>query len=115
MENRPVFSSKHVLKARVQEFNIPPIRDALVLGRDSPIGCEAIRKAINLLGASPFDHIELQDEIISNIVVRRAILLRIPQEMLIAFVLNRVKPLMGREEILQLDLESEVLLEEEFP
>jgi len=115
MENRPVSSSKHVLRARVQEFNIPPIRDALVLGRDSPIGCVAIRKALNLLGASPFEHLEVQDEIISDIVVRRAILRRIPKETLIAFVLNRVKPLMGTEEILQLDIEAEVLLEEESP
>jgi hypothetical protein len=115
MENRPVFSSKHVLRARVQEFTIPPFRDALVLGRDSPIGCAAIRKAINLLGASPFEHIELQDEIINDIVVRRAILRRIPKETLIAFVLNRIKPLMGTEEILQLDLDADVLLEEESP
>ena len=113
MESQPVVSSKHVLRARFQEFNIPPIRDALVLGRDSPIGCEAIRKAINLLGSSPFEHIEVQDEIISDIVVRRAILRRISKETLIAFMLNRVKPLMGTEEVLQLDLEAEVLLEEE--
>jgi hypothetical protein len=48
-------------------------------------------------------------------VVRRAILRRIPKETLIAFVLNRIKPLMGTEEILQLDIEAEVLLEEESP
>ena len=113
MEGQPVVRSKHILKARVQEFNIPPIRDGLVLGRDSPIGCAAIRKALSLFGGPPFEHIEVQDEIISDIVVRHAILRRIPKETLIAFVLNRVKPLMGIEEILQLDLEAEVLLEEE--
>lgn len=91
MANQPVQSPKHILKARVREFVIPPIR----------------------VGSSPFVHFELQDEVISDIVVRQAILRRIPKERLIAFVLERIKPLMGPEEILHLDLEAEVLLEEE--
>ena len=113
MENQSVSSSKHVLRARVQEFNIPPIRDALVLGRDSPIGCAAVRKALELLGDARFTHIEIEDEVISDIVVRQGILRRVPNELLIAFVLRRIKPLMGPEEILHLDLEVEVLLEEQ--
>ncbi|MBI3989574.1 MAG: hypothetical protein HY347_08150 [candidate division NC10 bacterium] len=114
MENQPVSSPKHILKARVREFVIPPIRDGLILGKHSPIGCVAIRKALELLGSSPFVRFELEDEVISDIVVRQAILRRIPKESLIAFVLNRIKPLIGPEEILHLELEVEVLLEEEF-
>lgn len=114
MANQPV-SSRHVLKARVREFGIPPIRDGLVLGKSSPIGCVALRKALNLLGASPFAHIEIEDDVVSDIVVRQTLLRRIPRETLIAFVLDRIKPLMEPEEILHLDLEAEVLLEEESP
>lgn len=106
-------SSKHVLRARAREFSIPPIHDGLILGKNSPIGCVAIRKALNLLCASPFAHLEIEDEVISDIVVRESILRRIPKEKLIAFVLHRIKPLMGAEEILHMDLEVEVLLEEE--
>jgi hypothetical protein len=111
MENQPVDTSKHLLRVRVQEFGIPPIRDGLVLGRQSPIGCAAIRKALNLLSASPFAHIELEDEVISDIVIRQTLLRRVPRESLIAFVLERIKPLMGPEEILHLELQVEVLLE----
>lgn len=113
MEKQPPPDVKHVLRARVHEFGIPPIHDGLVLGKHSPIGCVAIRKAIELLGNTNFAHMELADEVISHVIVRQAILRRIPKEKMIAFVLDRIKPLMGPEEILHLDLEVEILLEEE--
>ncbi len=104
---------KYTLKARVREFGVPPIHDALVLGKQSHIGCAAIRKAIQFLVASPFDHLEIKDDVISDIIVRSAILRRIPQDKLIEFVLSQIKPLMGADEILHLDLEVEVGIEGE--
>jgi len=102
---------KYTLKARVREFGVPPIHDVLVLGKQSPIGCAAIRKAIEFLVASPFDHLEFQDDVISDIIVRRAIMRRIPEDKLIAFVLTQIKPLMTADEILHIDLEVEVAIE----
>ena len=104
---------KYTLKARVREFGVPPIHDALVLGKRAAIGCGAIRKAIEYLVASPFDHLEIEDDVISDIIVRSAILRRIPKEKLIAFVLSQIKPLMTADEILHLDLEVEVAMEGE--
>ena len=112
MKDQPDPGSTYVLKVRVQEFKIPPIHDGLVLGKHSPIGCVAIRKAIELLGNPNLSHLEIEDDVISDIIVRRAVLRRIPQESLIAFVVQRIKPLMGPEEVLHLDLEVEILLEE---
>jgi len=56
------------------------------------------------LGSTNFAHIEIEDEVISNIIVRGTILRRISQESLISFVLERMKPIMGPDEILHLDL-----------
>lgn len=113
MDTQAAPSQRYILRARVQEFGIPPIRDGLVLGKASPIGCVAVRKALELLGDGRFEHIEIEDEVISNIIVRQAFLRRIPRERLISFVLHRIKPLMGPEEILHLEMDAEVLLEEE--
>ena len=106
---------KHSVKVRVREFGVPPIHDALVLGKQSPIGCAAIRKAIDLLTTSPFEHIEVQDETVSDVLVRSSILRRVPKETLIAFVLERIKPLMGPDDILHMDLDTEITLEDERP
>lgn len=96
---------------KVREFKIPAVRDGLVLGCKAQIGCYAIRKALHLLVAEPFVHLELEDEVISDLIVREAVLRRFPKEQLVAFVLDKVKPLMGEEEILELEIDTEVLLD----
>lgn len=85
-----------------------------MLGRRAAIGCNAIRKSLSLLMTYPFAHIELEDEVISDILVREAVLRRIPKEQLIEFVLQRIKPLMDDTEILHLDVETELHLEDTY-
>ena len=104
---------RYRLRVRVTEFSVPPVHDALVLGRNAPIGCEAIRRALVLLSAHEFEHIELDDEIIADLIVRKAILLRLPRDRLIDFALRRLKPLLEPGEILHLDLDVEIHLEED--
>ncbi|GAB4358856.1 MAG: hypothetical protein Kow0060_13140 [Methylohalobius crimeensis] len=96
---------------RVRQLQIPPVRHGLVLGRKASIGCHAIRKALHLLMATPFVHIELEDDVISDIIVRQTVLRRFPRQALIDFVLEQVKPMMGEEEILDLEIDTEVLLD----
>lgn len=103
--------NKHRLWVTVREFRIPPINEGLVLGRDAPIGCNAIAKALDLLTSNTFENIAIEDDVISHVIIRRAVLRRLPKERLVEFVLTRVKPLMGPEEVLHLDLEAEVYLE----
>ncbi len=91
---------------------MPPVTDGLVLGRDAPIGFAAITKALSLLVADAFESIEVDDDVISHILIRRAILRRIPKERLLAFILERVKPLMYLKDLLHLDIKAEVLLED---
>jgi hypothetical protein len=108
----PIKEAKHSVKARVREFAVPPIHDALVLGRQSPIGCVAMRKALSLLTTQPFEHIELKDDIVGDILVRAAILRRVPREKLVEFVRSHIKPMMADNEVLHLDIEAEVIVED---
>lgn len=107
-------TTKYTLRARIREFKIPPVHEGLVLGRRATIDCNAILKSLSLLLAYPFAHIELEDEVISDILVREAVLRRIPKEQLIEFVLQRIKPLMDDTEILHLDVETELHLEDTY-
>lgn len=99
---------KSALSARVSEYEVPPIRDALVMGREAPIGCQAMRRALGLLIKAPFAHIELEDEVISDILVRENLLRRLPEDQLIEFVLTHIKPMMSIEEVLHIELDIEV-------
>lgn len=104
--------TNYSISVRVSEFAIPPVTDGLVIGKDSPIGFEAISKALSLLIADHMQNVEVDDDVISHIIVRRGILRRVPQDRLVAFVLQRVKPLMCRQEVLHLDIKAEVTIEE---
>lgn len=101
----------HVLHARVGEFVLPPIEDGLVLGRLSPIGHVAVGKALSLLTTTPFEHVAVEDDVIGDVLVRAAILRKIPAAVLVDFVLREIKPVMGPEEILHLNLDVELHIE----
>jgi hypothetical protein len=101
----------HILRANIGEFLLPPIEDGLVLGRESPIGHVAVGKALSLLTTTPFEHVAVEDDVIGDILVRSAILRKIPAQDLMDFVLREIKPVMGPEEILHLHLDVELRIE----
>ena len=103
---------RYSLSARVSEFDIPPVTDGVVIGTHSPIGFSAISKAMDLLGGNHFQTIELEDDTISHVIVRRTIMRRLPEDRLVAFILERVKPLMCQQEIVHLELDVKVAIEE---
>ncbi len=112
---RPHVAGPGVVSVRfsIEEFATPPVRDALVLGRRSPVGCMALRKALAFLHTAPFVHIEVDDDTVADIVVRESIVRIVGREKLIALVLHRVKPLMTDLDILHLDIEAKLHLEAE--
>ncbi|MFQ5708654.1 MAG: hypothetical protein ACE5HO_14460 [bacterium] len=112
MKQKKEVSRELLVRASLKEFAIPPVKDGLVLGKNSPIGCVAIRKALALLTPNHFEHIEFEDEVLSDIIIRKALLNRIPQQKLIDFVKRNIKPLMTDAEILHLNMEIIINLEE---
>jgi hypothetical protein len=104
--------TNHSVSVRIGEFVFPPVTDGLVLGKDSPIDFAAITRALSLLIVDHMQSIEVDDDIISHIIVRRGILRRVPQDRLVSFVLQRVKPHMSAQEILHLEIKVEVLIED---
>jgi hypothetical protein len=93
------------MPVQVGKYAIPALKDRLVLGKQSPIGRIAMRRAIELLVKAPFEPIELKNEVISDRLVRQQPLRRISKEELIDFVMTHVKPLMKPDEVLHAELE----------
>ncbi len=106
--------TRHV-HVRVREFKTPPVNDGLILGRDAAVGCMAIRKTLELLSTCQFAHIEPDDEVVGDIIVREAILKRVPRDQLIRFILESVKPIMSSDEILEVDLDVMVEITGKWP
>lgn len=103
--------SKYRISARIAEYRVPPVDDVLVLGKNSPIGSTALKRALDLLITQPYEVIKLEDDILGDFLVRSAILKRIKKDTLTEFVITHIKPLMSEGEILHLTLETETQIE----
>lgn len=103
METQHQYKRHVVVCAR--EFKIPLIKDGLILGKDAAVGCTAMRKILDLLTTCHFTHIEPDDDVIGDIIIRDSLLKRIPREQLIQFILGNVKSIMTSDEILEVDLD----------
>ena len=98
------------LRATVRAFRIPPVHDALVIGRDAPIGTVALHEALGLIVNEEFTRVPATEEGV-EILVRSAILRRLPADRLRKVITRDIEPLMASHEILHLDLFPEVTLE----
>nr|CAI11309.1 hypothetical protein [Cupriavidus metallidurans CH34] len=67
-----------------------------------------------MLSTTAFEHIEIDDDVISDILIRKAILRKIPAAELKTFILDEIKPAMGAEEILHLALEVELFVDQKL-
>lgn len=111
--SQPAIQSISYITASIKEYAIPPIKDMLVLGNNAPIGCIAMRRALELLVKTQFEHIELtDDDTISDVLVRRSVLRRVGRGKLVSYVLAHIKPLMGPEEVLHAELDVRVVVQE---
>ncbi|MBI1906529.1 MAG: hypothetical protein HYS20_09890 [Rhodocyclales bacterium] len=104
-----------IIRSQLSEFVLPPIDDGLVLGLQSPIGHVAVGKALSLLTTTLFEHVRVDDDVIGDIIVRKAILRKISADDLRTYVLEEVKPIMGPEEIIHLKLLVDVIVERRGP
>ncbi len=103
--------TKHRISARISEYKVPPVDDVLVLGKSAPIGSVAMQRALGLLIAQPYEHIKLDDDVLSDLLVRQSILKRLKREVLVEFIKTHVKHMMGESEILHLTLDTETQIE----
>lgn len=100
------------VRLRAREFLIPPVRDALLIGRRSPVGHVAMQRSLSLLSPDTFESIAVADHpTVSNLLLRRTILLKVPRDRLVAFLLDRLAPVMADSEILQVELDVEIEME----
>ena len=103
-----------IIRARGRQFNLPPFKDGLVVGRDAPIGKRALERAIQLLTPEQFLGIETEDEVIGCVFIRKSDLRKIERKKIINFILRYIKPIMNKRDTISLDLEITIEVEDEI-
>ena len=105
---------KFLLSARLKEFTIPPITDGLIVGRNAPIGSTALKKALNLLIPEKFEHIEVEDNLMSDILLKSVIVRRVGRDRVVRFLMSQAKPFMVAEDILHIQMETDITVSQEL-
>lgn len=83
---------KEAKKAEIQmhltEFEMPPMQDVVIVGRNAPIGPEALKRMVDVLSPDQYKIIKVDHQVIEAIVVRKALMNMIPEEKLSEFILE---------------------------
>ena len=81
-------AKKAEITMRMSEFEVPPMQDVLIVGRRAPIGPEAARRMVDILSPEQYEIIRVEHPVIEAVVVRKALFNMLPQEKLVALLLE---------------------------
>lgn len=99
---------KAEVNLKLSEFEIPPMRDILVIGKRAPIGPEAARRMADAVSPGRFMVIPVDDKIIEAILLRKALLQLVPQKYLIPPIVEETRKIMQKENVIKVDIDINI-------
>jgi hypothetical protein len=81
-------TKKAEITMRMSEFEMPPMQDVLIVGRRAPIGPEAARRMVDILSPDQYEIVKVDHPAIEAMVVRKALFNMLPQEKLVALLME---------------------------
>ena len=79
---------KAEMTIRLSEFEIPPMQDALLVGKKAPIGPEAVRRMVDALSPEQYEIIRIEHQVFEAAVLKRSLLKLLPEEKLVPILLE---------------------------
>ncbi len=81
-------SKKAEINMKFCEFEMPPMQDALLVGKKSPLGPESARRMVNILSPDQYEIIKIEHECIEAIVIRKSLINILPKETLVNLIME---------------------------
>lgn len=99
--------SKKQLELRLsgQAFEIPPLWDALLIGRQAPIGPEAAKRMADSMAPGQFELVRIQGAPVEAMLVRKTLLKALTPEALTEFLLEEFAPLISEDQVVRVQVE----------
>lgn len=104
-------TAKYSITLNFEEIALPPFRDVLVVGKNSPQGKFGLSKSFDLLVPNGFELISIEDDNVEAILVHKRILRKMPQEKVVSVLRSRVFPFISDGELLKVDFKVNVSYE----
>ena len=94
------------LDSTLSRFEVPPLQDILVIGREAPIGTKAMERAIEFISKGNYTIISFKDDkLIEAVIVRNCILRMVSKKILIDFIKEEIKSGMCAKDMFKLRIE----------
>ncbi len=76
------------INMRLSEFEIPPMQDALIVGRRAPIGPEAARRMVDILSPEQYEIVKIEHPVVEAVVIRKSLTSMISKDKLVQLILE---------------------------
>ncbi|ABO49550.1 conserved hypothetical protein [Desulforamulus reducens MI-1] len=99
---------KAELSIRLSEFEIPPMRDVLLVGKKAPIGPEAVRHMVDALSPDQYEIIRMDHPLFEAAVIKKSMLKLMPQEKLLPILLEEGERVSSDSSLLKAQINIEI-------
>jgi len=93
-------------------FQLPPVQDALIIGKRTPVGANSIAKALQEMSPGIFRLIKVDHPIIDALLVRESDLRKLSEEELVPRLLKHAENIMDETDTLHVKVSIEIVVEE---
>ena len=100
------------MQMKFTKFALPPVRDALVIGKKAHVGSNAIERAFDVMLPGMYKVIKVKHPCIEAVMVRKSILRKIKESIFIPKILEYAEALMDETDSLRIEIDLEVTFEE---
>ena len=101
------------MQLRFTRYEVPPLKDALLIGKRAPIGANSISRAFEELSPGVFTLIHLEHPVIEGVLIRTSNLRKLPQAELVRRLLRQADQIMDESDTLHVTLDFEIIIDEE--
>jgi len=86
---------RSIVDMELSTFEIPPAGEILVLAKRCPIGPQAAKRMLDTVAPDQFELVQLHDDLIDGILVKKHLFVRADKERLIKAIVEESKAIMG--------------------
>jgi len=113
-EPRPPTHPQEAVSAEVmirfRSFGLPPVQDALVIGKRAPMGAQAVYRALDELTPNTFELCPVDHPFIEAIIIHASDVRKLGRERLIKLLLSRIAPYMDSTDSVHVELEIKLVM-----
>lgn len=113
-ENSEILAMTADLTMTFSRFALPPIHDALVIGKRARIGANSIARSLQEMTPGMFKLCRVEHPIVEAVLVRESDLRKIPEKKLIPRILAHAERIMDETDSLHVEIRIEVTCKEKI-